>query len=132
MGDKDWKGFLDELKKEWKILWRDAIEDKVRAEGIANRDYSLLFVDRGLVINATRDFRPLDFLEILQRHKPANSGRDVIPPSPSVGGWGRFIRNVLSGQKRLTKRGRPVPSEPKWKQKQQLKKGGKGWLHRMR
>jgi len=52
---------------------------------------------------------------------------DAFPPNPSVGGWGKFIRNVLSRQKRLSKKPRPVPFEPK--EKQQLKKGGRGWLH---
>ena len=124
-----WKEFVEELKKEWRTLWRDRVDDKVRAEGIADKDYSLLFVERGLVVVATRDYKPLDFFEILQRYKPPDVGDDVVPLGPSVGGWGKFIRNVLSKQKRLTKRGRPVPSEPKPKERQQLKKGGRGWLH---
>ena len=126
----EFKEFVEELKKEWRTLWRDRIDDKVMAEGIASNDYSLLFVERGLVIVATRDYKPLDFFEILQRHRPPELGDGVVIPSPSVGGWGKFVREVLrSKPKRVTRRGRPVPSESKRKERQQLKKGGRGWLH---
>ena len=124
---EEWKQFVEELKAQWRILWRDRIDDKVRAEGIANQNYSLLFVDRGTVIIATRDYKPLDFVEILEQHKPPDL-ENAVPPSPFVGGWGKFIRDAISKQKRFTRRGRPVPSEPK-KKAQQLKKGGRGWLH---
>ena len=127
----DWKEFVDELKTQWSTLWRDRIDDRERAEGIANQDYSLLFVEQGLVVIATRDYAYLDFFDILQQHQLSSSteGARAIPPVPSVGGWGKFIRNVVNKQKRLTRRGRPVPPEPKRK-RQQLKKGGRGWLHR--
>jgi len=124
-----WEEFVHELKKEWRTLWRDRIDDKMRAEGIADKEYSLLFVERGLVVLATRDFKPLDFFEILQKHTRPEVSDDMVPPSPSVGGWGKFIRNVLSKQERLTRRGRPVPSGLERKETQQLKKGGRGWLH---
>lgn len=123
MQTTDHQTFIDELKKEWRVLWRDRIDDRVRAEGIANEDYPRLDVERGLVIVATRDYKPPDFVEILQRH-------NLAPPSPSVGGWGKFIRDVLSKQKRITKRRRQAPLEPDRKEKQQRKKGGRGWLHR--
>ena len=129
METSEWKEFVGELKKQWSTLWRDRIDDKVRAEGIANQDYSLLFVDRGLVVVATRDYKPLDFFEILERHKPADVGDGVVPSSPYVGGWGRFVRDFVRGRKRFTKRGRPVPSKPERKGNQQRKKGGRGWLH---
>ena len=124
----EWKAFVDELRALWKSLWLDRIDDKVRAEGIAREDYSPLFVDRGTVIVATRDFKPLDFVEILERHKPSEVP-NAVPPSPAVGGWGRFIRDFVRNQKRFTKRGRPVPSRPERKGGQQRKKGGRGWLH---
>jgi len=122
----EWKELVDELKRQWGTMWRERIDDKVRAEGIANKDYDKLSVERGLVIVATRNFKPLSFSEVLERHKPSDMV-DAFPPNPSVGGWGKFIRNVLSRQKRLSKKPRPVPFEPK--EKQQLKKGGRGWLH---
>jgi hypothetical protein len=109
-------------------MWRERIDDKIRAEGIANRDYSKLFVERGLVIVATKDYKPLDFKEILQRHIPSEISERVIPPNPSEGGWRKFIRDYLSKPK-CTKRGRPIPQQTKPRQKQQLKKGGGGWLH---
>ena len=122
----EWKELFDELRRQWATLWRERIDDKVRAEGIANKDYDKLFVERGLVIVATRNFKPLSFSEVLERHRPGDIV-DAVPPNPSVGGWGRFIRNVLSKQRRFTKKARPVPFERK--EKQQLKKNGRGWLH---
>ena len=124
---EEWRSFVEDLKKEWKTMWRDRIDDKVRAEGIANRDYSRLFVERGTIVIATRDYKPPDFVEILEKHKPPDAER-LVPPSPSVGGWGKFIRSVLSKQKRFTRRRRPEP-ELSRKEKQQLKRGGRGWLH---
>jgi len=125
----EWKEFVDELKARWKMLWRERIDDKIRAEGIANRDYSKLFVERGLVIVATKDYKPLDFVEILQQHIPFEVSDRVVPPNPSVGGWRKFIRAYISKQRRFTKRGRPIPREARHKERQQLKKRGRGWLH---
>jgi len=124
----EWKDFIDELRVQWKLLWRDRIDDKVRAEGIADKDYSSLFVNRGTVIVATRDCKPPDFVEILEQHRPSEVDT-VVPPSPSVGGWGKFARNVLSRQKRFNGRGRPATSKPGRDRSQQRKKGGRGWLH---
>ena len=128
----EWKKFMEDLKNEWEVLWRDRIDDRVRAEGIANRDYSGLFVDRGTIIIATRDYKPPDFIEILEQHNPPDAEK-LIPPIPPVGGWKRFIRTVLSKQKDFTMRRRPIPPEPDRRKGQQPKKGGRGWLHfRMR
>jgi len=124
----EWKELVDELKRQWGTMWRERIDDKVRAEGIANKDYDKLSVERGLVIVATRNFKPLSFSEVLERHKAPQIG-DVVPPNPSVGGWGKFVRNVLSKEKRFTKKVRPAPPEPERDEKQQRKKGGRGWLH---
>lgn len=122
------KEFVENLKKEWKTLWRERIDDKIRAEGIANRDYSMLFVERGTVIFATKKFRLLNFNEILQLHGIIDVDR-VVSPHPSFGGWGRFIRTVIAPHQRL-ERGKRAPRNSKnEKQKPQLKKGGQGWLH---
>ena len=120
--------FIEELKKQWKTLWRDRIDDKVRAEGISGKDYSKLFVERGTVRMATRKFKAPDFNEILQQHLSADSNdiNNVLPPNPTVGGWGKFVRNVLSKQKPLARRS--ASTEPIKKANQQLKKGGRGWL----
>ncbi len=122
------KQFIDDFKNQWKSMWRNRVDDKVRAEGIADKDYSLLFVDRGTVIIATRRFKLLDFYELLQQNKLL-VGNEIIPPNPSVGGWGKFVRTTLVSQG-LTKRGRRIPPEPSKRSSQlQLKKGGRGWLH---
>lgn len=128
MDSGEWGEFLEGLRTCWKSLWLDRIDDRVRAEGIASEDYDLLFVDQGTVIVATRDYRPPNFSEILERHAEDKQPGRVVVSNPRVGGWGKFVRDVVSKQKRFTKRGRPVPSEPE-KRKQQLKKGGRGWLH---
>ena len=47
------KQFVEELKKQWKTLWQERIEDKVRAEGISGKDYSKLFVERGTIITVS-------------------------------------------------------------------------------
>ena len=120
------KEFVDELRVQWRLLWRDRIDDKVRAEGIANQDYSRLFVERGTVIIATRDYKPPDFVEILQQHISSDAER-MVPPNPTVGGWGKFIRSAISEQRRLARR--RVWQEPDRKKGQQRKKGGRGWLH---
>ena len=115
---------VEDIKYEWRLLWQNRIDDKVRAEGIANRDYSLLFVDRGTVIVATKDFKPLNFKEILSLHGVQNS------PPPSVGGYGKFARTVLNKQKRA-RRWKTTESVKRQKHKkmQSKKKGGRGWLH---
>ena len=125
--EKESGQIIKKLKQQWKTLWRERIDDKLRAEGIADKDYSLLFVERGTVIVATRKYKPLDFDEILQQHLPSSEGY-VAPPNPAIGGWGKFIRNVLSKQSRFTRRMRPEPLKPA-KEFQQQKKGGRGWLH---
>ena len=113
---------VDELSKEWKMLWRDRFDDRVSAEGIASQDYPGLDVERGLVVVATRDYKPPDFAEILKRH-------NVVFTSPSVGGWGKFVKDSVKKQKRFTVKESSVPSKSKRDRKQQCKKGGRGWLH---
>jgi hypothetical protein len=120
------KVFVDELRIQWKDLWLNRIEDKVRAEGLANRDYSGLFVERGTVIKATRDYKPLDFFDIVQEHLTVDAEK-VVPPNSTIGGWGKFIRKKIRNQKKITRR--YIPSKPSHKKGQQLKKGGRGWLH---
>ncbi len=132
MNGREWREFVQELKQSWSILWRHRIDDRVRAEGIASKDYDLLFVDRGTVIVATKDYKPPNFGQILERHAEDKLPDRAVAPNPAVGGWGKFIRDVVRKQERFTKCGRPIPPKPK-KERQQPKKGGKGWLHvRMR
>lgn len=118
----------DEIKEEWRSLWRNRIDDKSRAEGVANRNYSLLFVESGTVIMATRDFRPLDLKEILNLHKVENAER-LVSPHPSVGGWGKFSRTVLNRQSRALRRRETLRPRERCGNLQ-VKKCGRGWLHR--
>ena len=128
------KEMVDELKVEWKKLWRERVNDKVRAEGIANYNYSSLFVDKGTIIHATRDFKALNFKEILQQHQIENADR-FITPSPVVGGWNKFIKTKITSvkSKRDLDSRRKEHSDFNYivkKENQQPKKGGRGWLHK--
>ena len=91
------KEFVDELKVEWKRLWTERVDDRVRAEGIAVDDYSSLFIDKGTIIHATRDFKVLNFKDILEQHEVENAER-YIPPNPSVGGWNKFVKDNIKKQ----------------------------------
>ena len=122
------KEITEELKTQWKSLWRNRFDDKVRAEGIADNDYSMLFVEKGTVIFATRNFKVLNLREIAEKHKLVDADR-VVQPSPSVGGWGKFIRTVVVGQRPVRRVRRAAPEVDEVKRRQQLKKGGRGWLH---
>jgi hypothetical protein len=50
------KELVEELKVQWKLLWSERFDDKVRAEGVSVSDYASLSVERGTIIHATRDF----------------------------------------------------------------------------
>ena len=128
-----WDEFVKELKAQWKMMWRDRIDDKVRAEGIASRDYSLLFLKRGTIIIATRKYRPPDFVEILDHYRGVRNieGR-VDYVNPVVGGYTKFIRDFLKRQPRFGRgKFREFPRfESEKESQQQRKKGGRGWVHR--
>ena len=118
---------VEDVKAEWSLLWRNRIDDKVRAEGIAKKDYSLLFVDQGTVIVATKDFKPLNLKEILRLHQVQN-GERFDSPLPSVGGYGKFARTVLNKQKRA-REWKATESVGRGKQKKTQPKKKGGWLH---
>lgn len=122
------KEMIQELKTEWKKLWQERFDDRLRAEGIAVTDYSSLFVDRGTIIHATRDFKALNFKEILERHQLENAER-FVQPNPQVGGWNKFIKTEITNQKPQRNK-RAASYCPEKKEVQQPKKGGRGWLHR--
>jgi len=121
------KELVEELKVQWKKLWQERVDDKVRAEGIAIEDYVKLFVEKGTIIHATRNFKALNFKEILEQNQVANA-EQFVPPSPLVGGWTKFIRTSITIQRSQRNRRAQLYVEPK-KEKQQPKKGGRGWLH---
>ncbi len=127
------KELVEELKVQWRSLWRERIDDKEKAEGISTNDYIKLFVEKGTVIHATRDFKALNFKEILELHEITNSDR-YIQPSKNVGGWSRFIKTNITNQpvkkhRRAAEYLKSTGSIEK-SQKQQPKKGGRGWLHK--
>jgi hypothetical protein len=124
----DQKELVDELKVEWKKLWLERREDKVRAEGVAVSDYNMLFVDKGTIIHATRDFKALNFKEILEQHEVENAER-YIPPDNVSGGWNKFIKDNISKNQVATKKRVERYVEEK-KGTQQPKKSGRGWLHK--
>ena len=122
------KEIRENLKSQWKAMWQERIDDKVRAEGIADKDYSMLFVEQGTVILATRKFKLPTFFEILQQHGLLSSD-SAAPPNPFVGGWGKFMRTFWK-KRQQTRSIMQHLSKPSRKKGQQLKKGGRGWLHR--
>ena len=123
------KELVEELKVEWKRLWSERLDDKTRAEGIAVDDYSSLFIDKGTVIHATRDFKALNFKDILEQHEVLNAER-YIPPNPHVGGWGKFVKdNIATKQQSKRKKSASFFVEEKT-EKQQSKKNGRGWLNK--
>lgn len=119
---------VEELRAEWKRLWRERFDDKFRAEGIANIEFARLFVEKGTVIFATRNFKMLSFREILERHGVVDVHK-FIQPSPQSGGWGKFIRTSITGRGEARRTKRSVGYLEEERQRQQPKKGGRGWLH---
>jgi len=128
--EKDLKTLVDDLRQEWKVMWRSRIDDKVRAEGIADKDYIRLFVDRGMILFATRNFKPPEFQEILQKYLTSEAA-ERVNPNPIMGGIRKFIREyIISKNEYKTKRKREMLSElEKMKRDEQFKHGGRGWLH---
>lgn len=119
--------FRHKLKEEWTLMWRERFDDRVKAEGVAVKDYPLIFMDRGFVIFASRNVKTPNFSDIADFW--ASQGL-IYAPNPSVGGWGKFIRTEL--RKNTHSRARNFDNSLlKRKDKnQQLKKGGRGWVHR--
>jgi len=128
MANSAQKEMVEELKIQWKRLWRERLDDKLRAEGMAATDFFELFVEKGTVIHATRDFKALNFREILEQHEIVNADR-YIPPSPEIGGWSKFIKTSITNQTPRRKK-RADLYRMETKVKQQPKKGGRGWLHK--
>jgi hypothetical protein len=121
------KKLVEELNVEWKHLWSNRFNDKQRAEGISITNYTALRVEKGTVIHATKDFKALNFKEILEEHMVENPER-FISPDVDVGGWHKFIKTKITSGKSTGKNRVEsfVPVKPKGGQP---KKGGRGWLH---
>jgi hypothetical protein len=123
------KKLVTELKSEWKLMWSERFDDRTKAEGVSIADYTSLHVEQGTIIHATKDFKALNFKEILEQHLVENPDR-YIEPSNSVGGWNKFIKTkITSGNSAKLQRQRGDQYVPEKPMKQQPKKGGRGWLH---
>ena len=122
------KEMVEELRVQWKRLWQDRVDDKLRAEGIATADFCDLFVEKGTIIHATRDFKALNFKDILEQHHVENPDR-YIPPNPQIGGWTKFVKTNITNQPPRKRRAELYHYGNKHK-RQQPKKGGRGWLHK--
>jgi hypothetical protein len=121
------KKMVEELKVQWKQLWSERLNDKVRAEDISGKNYDHLQVERGTIINASRDFKPLNFREILEQHK-VEKPECFVQPDVNVGGWTKFVKTEITQNKiQVAKRQNMYIAEKKVAQ--QPKKGGRGWLH---
>ena len=52
------KELVEKLKVQWKLLWSERFNDKVRAEGVSVSDYASLSVERGTIIHQLGILRP--------------------------------------------------------------------------
>jgi hypothetical protein len=117
-----------ELKASWANLWTEKHDDKKKAEGLSTDNYENLDMDRGQVIYATRDYKPLNFRQIYEE-KVGKAIAEKASPHPSAGGWGKFARENFGKKWDDSERERPdTPFDPS----QQQRKHGKGWLNRIR
>ena len=114
---------INELRLQWKRLWHERIDDKIRAEVIAVDDYSHLSIEKGTIIHATRDYKDLRMDDIVDQKKIFPDKR-CVSCNPHTGGLSKFIRS------NITKRENSPKILAIKKNKQQLKrKNGRGWLN---
>jgi len=125
------KKLVEELKGQWKLLWSERFDDKQRAEGVSAGDYVVLQVERGTIIHATRDFKALSFREILEKQLAENP-ECYLQPNNQAGGWGKFVKAQITNQQPQKSRRVALFTHEKAlgrHERQQPKKGGRGWLH---
>jgi membrane-bound lytic murein transglycosylase B len=124
------KELVENLRQEWKTMWKSRIDDEVRAEGIADKTYERLFIDRGLILFATRKFKPPEFQEILRKYLTSEEAERLIP-DPVKGGIRKFIREYITANNKISRSQREewVHELDAMKKKQQSSHGGRGWLH---
>ncbi len=125
--NKAQKELVENLKAQWKLLWSERFSDKAKAEDVSVGDYTSLRIERGTVIRATRDYKPLSFKEILRQNVNENP-ENYLQPDVQVGGWNKFIKTMVTSHNCQSIK-RTLP-EPEKRVVQQSKKGGRGWLHR--
>lgn len=117
---------VEELRAQWKQMWNERFDDKRKAEVISVNDYDTLKIERGTVIHATKDFKVLEFRELLDQHKIENPER-YIQPDASAGGWNRFIKTKISNSK-TSRKNLELNCTAK-KTGPHVEKCSRGWLH---
>ena len=120
---------IDELRKQWKNLWQERLDDKIRAESIATSDYSLLFLEKGTIICATKDYKSVNLREIIDQHQISNPDR-FIPPDPKIGGLTKFIKRNFPNKSSYKQNQRNYAHIKPNKKQCHRKKGGRGWLNK--
>lgn len=120
------KELVAQLKVQWKLLWSERFNDKIRAEDVSASDYSSLYIERGTIIHATKDFKAQSFKEILEQHLLEDSER-FMQPDLKAGGWSKFVKTHITFSPTRIKYS--LPEIKKQAGQQQPKKGGRGWLH---
>lgn len=119
--------FREDLKNDWNELWNSKFYDNLKGESVSKKRYENLFVDQGEIIFASRDYKPLTFQEILEKHLGSDTAKSAFP-DPVTGGWRKFAQTKIP--KKITKkRKRP---EIKIDENQHQRKGGNGWLNKNR
>lgn len=121
------KELVESLRAQWKLLWSERFNDKVRAEDVSLDDYIALSVERGTIIHANRDFKAVSFKEILEQHEISNPDR-FIQPDAKEGGWNKFVKTKISPPK-TEGRKLNTTQESKKRKTSQPGKSGRGWLH---
>lgn len=121
------KKLVEELKVQWKLMWSERFNDKIKAEGVSVDNYISLMVERGTIIHATRDFKALSFKEIIKQNMIKEPDR-FLQPDVNAGGWNKFIKTkITGGTPKKTRRADDCVAEKS--KKSQPKKNGRGWLH---
>ncbi len=118
------KKLVNGLKVQWKLMWSERYNDRAKAEGVSVHDYVELTVERGTILHASRDFKPLNFQDVLKAkgiEKPDRYASDA-----AEGGWNKFIQTNVRSHKDVKSE---VCVSPRKSLSQQPKNGGRGWLH---
>ena len=106
---------VENLKAQWKKLWFERLDDPVRAEKIAADTFPSLFIEKGTILHATRDFKILSLKEILTKHEIR------------TGGWTKFYKVHIKDKSESKTN---VLANKKSQKQQPKNKKSSGWLHR--
>ena len=121
------KEMVEQLKVQWKLLWSERFNDKTRAEDVSLKNYASLHVEQGHVIHATRDYKALNFKEILDQNMIENSVK-FIQPNSREGGWNKFVKTKIYPSS-MKKDKFSMLNVTKKQAAQKSNKAKQGWLH---